>query len=515
MREIHFVDTTLRDGQQSLWALGMKTGAMLPIAGQLDRAGFESLEFFVSIMIKKYVREHKENPWIWLREGTKRFRRTRLRNHGGMHGSGAFEKLPHAVMRLLIERVVSYGITLTRTSNCWNDFLEMKQELQDLRDVGMETIVNLIYSVSPRHTDQYYADKAREAASIRPYRICFKDVGGLLTPERVRTLIPAILKNAAAVPVEYHAHCNNGLAPLCYLEAVKLGISTLHTAVPPLANGSSQPSIFNVAKNLRALGHTPIINEEEIKPVEEHFTAFADSAGLPIGQPFAYDESQYLHQVPGGVISNLRHQLRLIGQEDKLQATLEEAAHVRADFGYPIMVTPLSQFVVSQAAINVMVGERYKEVTDQVIQYALGLWGKDAASLMDPDVKDKILSRARAKDWETWKPPELSLKDVRKKFGGAVSDEELLLRVYAGEDAVKALGAAGAPREHLNGKQPLIRLLEELSRKNDCTRIVIRQPTFSLTLGKQQVHAQSNTFKGSDVQKFQGEEGSLGSKLEC
>ncbi len=122
MSEISFIDTTLRDGQQSLWALGMKTDAMLGAAAQMDRIGFESMEFFVSIMIKKYVRELKENPWDWVREGTKRFRHTRLRNHGGLHGSGAFEKLPHAALKLLAERVVSYGITLTRTSNCWNDF---------------------------------------------------------------------------------------------------------------------------------------------------------------------------------------------------------------------------------------------------------------------------------------------------------------------------------------------------------------------------------------------------------
>jgi oxaloacetate decarboxylase alpha subunit len=485
MSEIHFVDTTLRDGQQSLWALGMRTGAMLPIAGQMDTAGFESMEFFVSIMIKKYVREHKENPWVWLREGTQRFHRTRLRNHGGMHGSGAFEKLPPAVMRLLIERVVSYGITLTRTSNCWNDFQSLKEELSELRKIGMETIVNLIYSVSPRHTDDYYAAKAREAASIRPYRICFKDVGGLLTPERARLLIPAILRNAGDVPVEYHAHCNNGLAPLCYLEAVKLGITTLHTSVPPLANGSSQPSILNLAKNLRALGHTPVVDEGQIKPIEDHFTAVAKRERLPIGKPFAYDESQYLHQVPGGVISNLRHQLRLVGKENKLQATLEEAARVRADFGYPIMVTPLSQFVVSQAAINVIVGERYKEVTDQVIQYALGLWGKEAPELMDPEVKDKLLSRARAREWQAWEPPNLSLEEVRKKFGGAsVSDEELLLRVYAGEDAVKSMAAANRPRDYLSAKQPLVRLIEELSSRKECRHVFIRKPGFSLTLGK-------------------------------
>ena len=130
----------------------------------------------------------------------------------------------------------------------------MRDEVRDLRELGMETIVNLIYSVSPRHTDDYYAQKAREAAAIQPYRICFKDVGGLLTPERARTLIPVIMQNAGAVPVEYHAHCNNGLAPLCYLEAVKHGITALHTAVPPLANGSSQPSMLNVAKQSSRLG---------------------------------------------------------------------------------------------------------------------------------------------------------------------------------------------------------------------------------------------------------------------
>jgi len=171
--------------------------------------------------------------------------------------------------------------------------------------------------------------------------------------------------------------------------------------------------------------------------------------------------------------------------EDKLQATLEEAARIRAEFGYPIMVTPLSQFVGSQAAINVIVGERYKEVTDQVIQYALGLWGEEAPALMDPDVKDRILSRARAREWQGWEPPEPSLKELRSRFGGpSVSDEELLLRVYAGEESVKAMSAAGSPREYLSAKQPLVRLIEELSGKKDCNYISIRKARLSLTLRK-------------------------------
>jgi oxaloacetate decarboxylase alpha subunit len=484
MKEISFIDTTLRDGQQSLWALNMKTAAMLGAAEAMDRIGFESLEFFVSIFIKKYIREHKENPWDWVREGVKRFHRTRLRNHGGLHGSGAMEKLPQAAMQLLAERLVHYGITLTRTSNCWNDFAELRGEVIDLRRIGMDTVANLIFSVSPRHTDEYYAQKAREAAAIAPYRICFKDVGGLLTPARARTLIPAIMQNAGGVPVEYHAHCNNGLAPLCYLEAIQHGITSLHTAIPPLANGSSQPSVLNMAKNLRALGYAPQVDEAAVAPVVEHFTAVAQRAGLAIGQPFAYDESQYLHQVPGGVISNLRHQLKLVGKEDKLPESLEEAAQVRADFGYPIMVTPLSQFVVSQAAINVIVGARYKEVTDQVIQYALGIWGKEAAEIMDRNVKDKILSRGRARDWQGWQPSDMSLHEVRQKYGATVSDEELLLRIYAGADAVDAFMNADAPKPQVDGRQSLLQLIEQLSKKKETSHIYIRREGVSLTLGK-------------------------------
>jgi oxaloacetate decarboxylase alpha subunit len=227
-----------------------------------------------------------------------------------------------------------------------------------------------------------------------------------------------------------------------------------------------------------------VVNDKEVKPVEDHFTAVAKRDGLAIGRPFAYDESQYLHQIPGGVISNLRHQLRLLGKEDKLAETLEEAAHVRADFGYPIMVTPLSQFVVSQAAINVIVAERYKEVTDQVIQYALGHWGKDAPALLDADVKDKILNRPRAKEWEGWAPPDSSLHEVRQKYGASVSDEELLLRVYAGAEAVSALQTDGTPKPQLDGKQSLLQLIEQLSKKKDCHHVYIRRKGISLTLGK-------------------------------
>ncbi|HEY1231784.1 MAG TPA: hypothetical protein VGH22_00235 [Candidatus Binatia bacterium] len=485
MKEIHFVDTTVRDGQLSLWALGMRTGAMLAIAEQMDRCGFESMEFFGFAGYIKMVREHKENPWDWMGLGAKKFHRTRLRYHGGL--ATGFEKIPRSVRLLMIERVVAHGITLTRSSDPWNDYEAAAMEIEALKKLGMDVVINIIYSVSPRHTDAYYAERARQAAAIRPYRICFKDVGGLLTPDRAHTLIPLIQKNIGNVPLEFHGHCNNGLGPFNYLEAMKLGIETLHTAIPPLANGSSQPSIFNIAANSRALGFNPLVDLQAVKPVERHFTYIAKREGHPVGAQREYDHAQYLHQVPGGMISNLRHQLRSMGMKDRLQETLEEAGRVRAEFGYPIMVTPLAQFVGSQAAVNVITGERYKEVTDQSIQYALGHWGKEAPAVMDPSVKDKILNRPRANDWRKWSPPDLSLKEVRQKFGGpGVSDEELVLRVIAGEAAVKSMLAAGAPREYVSADLPLIRLIGELSKRKDVSQVYIRKGEMMLRLEQKQ-----------------------------
>jgi len=480
--DVKFIDTTVRDGNQSLWALNMRTDAMLDAAEYIDQAGFEAAEFFVTVQFKKMVRELKENPWEWLRLGTQRFKKTPLRLHGGLK---TIEKMPMCVFELMIQRIMDYGITVTRTSNSWNNYDEFEIEKQALKRLGMDTVVNLIYSVSPRHTDEYYAQKAREAAAIKPICICFKDVGGLLTLDRARTLIPIVLENVGDTPVEFHAHCNNGLAPLCYLEAVELGMTTLHTAIPPLANGSGQPSVFNVARNLRAMGHNPLIDEEVLRPASDHLNYIAKREGLPTGRVMEYDESQYTHQVPGGMISNFRHQLKMIHMEDKLDAILRECVQVRKEFGYPIMVTPLSQFVGTQAAMNVIAGERYKEVTDQAIQYALGHWGREGAEYMDPDVKDKILSRPRARQWERWEPPTPSIQEVRRQIGAThLSDEDFVLWAFAGEEAARALSTSGTPRRYLSASTPLVRLISELTRQEKVNQVYIRRPDFSLTLSR-------------------------------
>ena len=480
---IRFVDTTIRDGHQSLWAENMTTGMMLPVAEAMDRAGFDAIELISSSHLKKCVRELKEDPWARVKLVSERVTRTPLRLNAGRFS--AFDITPRSMYRLFMERMAANGIREARISEEWNELEGWEWKVKVSRDVGINPVPNIIYSVSPKHTDDYFAERTRQAASLKVNRLCLKDPGGLLTPERVQTLVPIMFQNANGIPVELHTHCTTGLGPLCCLEAVKQGIKIVNTALPPLADGSSNPSLFNVAKNLRALGYQTLIDEEILKSVSEHFTYIAKREGFPIGAPVEYDYSQYQHQVPGGMISNLRFQLRKVGMESKIDQALEETMRVRAELGYPIMVTPLSQFVGSQAAINVIVGERYKEVTDQIIQYALGYWGKEGAELMAPEVKAKILDRPRGKEWSEWQPPEPSVVEIRKKMNAEnVSDEELLLRWNLGVDEIETMRAAGAPKEYLTARQPLVNLLDALSKKKEYRQIVIQKGDIRVELNR-------------------------------
>ncbi|MPZ89984.1 MAG: hypothetical protein GEU81_18440, partial [Nitriliruptorales bacterium] len=362
----------------------------------------------------------------------------------------------------MISKAVDLGIRYTRIGDNWNRITRLRDKKERLERLGMRPVINVMYSVSARHTDEYFIERARQAAAIQPFRICFKDVGGLLTPERTRELVPKLLAETGDIPWEFHGHCNNGLGPLNALEAVKAGVQYVHTAVPPLANGNSQPSVFNVARNLRALGYDAPLDLEALQPASDHLRAVARQEGFPEGQPVEYSERQYTHQIPGGMISNLVYQLQQAGLGDRIEETLEEAAQVRADFGYPIMVTPLSQFVGSQAAINVILGERYKQVSDDVIHYAWGRHGGDEAIAgMDPEVRAKILDRPRARELEHFEVPEPTLRELRQRYGESTSDEELILRAIVGDDAAEVVRAASARHAGADGR-PLVELLREL-----------------------------------------------------
>jgi oxaloacetate decarboxylase alpha subunit len=481
MNEIHFVDTTIRDGHQSLWAERMSTGMMLPIAKRLDDAGFLAIELLSGSHIKKAVRELREDPWERIRRVAERVPNTPLRLIAGRVNTFGFD--PPCMYELFIERMAANGIRQARISEPWNDLPGWRYRTEVARKFGLDPIINLIYSVSPVHTDEYYAERCRQAVTLKPFRLCLKDPGGLLTPERTRTLVPVVLANSGGIPVELHSHCTTGLGPLVALEAVKLGIRIVNTGIPPLADGSALPSVFNVAHNLRALGYKPVINEEPLHPVSEHLYAVAKREGFPLGVPGEYDEATYQHQVPGGMISNLGHQLRQVGKEAQLADALVETSRVRVELGYPIMVTPLSQFVGSQAAINVIIGERYKEVTDQVIRYALGHFGEEAVTAMDQEVRAKILDRPRAKEIMAQTRTHPTMADMRRDLDAAtVSDEELLLRWLLTKDDIAAMRAAGPAQEYVTARHPLVKLMAELTQRSDCNLIQVSKTGFALTL---------------------------------
>lgn len=482
--DVRFVDTTLRDGHASLWAERMPTSMMLAVAEPMDSVGYVALEVIATSHFKKCVRELREDPFERLDLLHARLRRTPMAAMCGSQPPSTFGFAPQSVIRLFLERMAAHGIRRMHMMEASNDMARMEPTLKLAQSIGLEVQAALVYSFSPRHTDSYYGAKARQAAQIGADRIYLKDPGGLITPERVKTLIPAILHGAGRVPVEFHSHCTTGLAPLAYLEAIRLGIGVVHTAIPPLANGASQPSLFNVAQNLEAMGKTLLADRQMAEEASRRLQRMAKSAGFPEGKPLEYDYAQYVHQVPGGVISNLRHQLTQMGAQERLSDVLDETVRVRADLGYPIMVTPFSQFVVSQATINVLLGDRYREVTDEVIHYTLGHFGEEAASGIDPQARGIILDRPRARDLEGFSPPEPSLGELRSSLGGPdLSDDELLLRyIMGGAKEVTAMRELGRVQQPA-GASAIVNLIDVLGQKSHLRHVAIEKGDFRLVLG--------------------------------
>jgi oxaloacetate decarboxylase alpha subunit len=463
---VRIVDTTLRDGQQSLWACRMSSDAMVPTLADLDAAGFDGIEIFVaSAQFTRFVRDLHEDPWNWLRYAVKGVNKTPLRLHGAIRS--AFAAVPRCVQDLLLSRMSEMGVRVTRASDPWNSPEGLAKTIGAMREHRIDTVANIIYSVSPKHTVEYYAQRTRQIAALRPYRLCFKDVGGLLTPESAAEVLPVVLANTGGIPIEYHAHCNNGFAGYLSLYAADLGFEYIHTAIPPLADGSSNPSVFSLVSNLRARGHQVELDLEPLERVRAHLTRVAKLESLPIGVPQAYDETTYAHQVPGGMISNLRFQLDQLRMTDRLDEVIAEISQLRAELGYPIMVTPLSQFIGTQSVLNVISGKRYSNVPDEIIQYALGQWGSEAVSSMDAKVKEIILDRPRAAAVQASTEDEPSLVEVRARYGEALSDEELIVRVFSG------LGSAPLPwhtgvvpaqtYDEYSARRPMLSLLQSLS----------------------------------------------------
>jgi oxaloacetate decarboxylase alpha subunit len=485
--EIGLVDVSLRDGNQSLWgATGLRTAHILPIAPVMDRAGFRALDFTSSTHMGVAVRTHREDPWERIRLTRAAMPDTPLQFIGTGFRFISWEAAHRDLMRLVYERLVAAGISRFAVLDPMHDMDAVLATARMIRAAGgTEIVAALTYTVSRVHDDAFYAGLAGQmAASPDIDRAYVKDPAGLLTPERARTLIPAVRARLGATPLELHAHCTIGLSPLTYLAAADLGVDVLQVACGALAGGTSLPDAERVAANLRAQGHTVTVDDRLLTRVAGYFSRLAEAESLPAGAPREYDAAFMRHQVAGGVMTTLRRQLTELGLGGKFGAVMEEVSQVRAELGYPIMVTPFPQMVCGQALANVLGPQRYATVSDQVIRYVLGRFGRPTAPV-EPWVHDRILDRPRAREL-AGEPPPLTPAELRKRMPSGIGDEELLLRFglpAEDVDAMLAAGPAGPPARHYNpDTRALLSLLDGLRTRRPASRLVIGKPGFRLEL---------------------------------
>ncbi len=478
MAKIDLVDISIRDGNQSLWgATGLNTAQIVQIAPVMDRVGFRALDFNSSTHMAMAVRYKQENP---------------LGPHpphpcGGAQHAAAIhhdgiplhllETADPDFMRLVYRSIARAGIGRVIVLDPMHDLDGLLTSAQMAKEEGIaDVMAALTYTVSAVHDDAFYAGIARAAAAC-PYvdRVYIKDPAGILLPDRARTLVLAVKAVMGDKPLEIHAHCTIGLAPLAYMVAAEHGVDAVHTGAGALANGTSLPSASRTVSNLREMGHSVDIDDRSLALVESYFTRLADAEGLPKGTPQEFDAAYLRHQMPGGALTTLERQLKELGQEDRLAAVIEEVPRVRAELGYPIMVTPFPQIVSTQALFNVIGAERYANVSDQVIRYVLGKFGRPTAPV-DANVLDKILSKPRAKELMT-EAPALNPKDLRKRFGPRMTDEEMLLRSVMPEDQVDAMLAKGPAKLGYNpDTRGLMDLLRDVTARSDVSELDVEKP---------------------------------------
>ena len=482
MAEIKIIDTTLRDAHQSLWATRMTTAMMLPVADKMDRIGLETIDLMSAIQFDVCVRYLKENPWERLRLMRSRVTRTKLQSAMRSKSLLSFDVQPDDVNYLWLECLARNGIRRVRAIDALSDLDNIVGILRKVKQLGMESVGSVVFCQSPVHTDEFYACKTRELIERADIDVMMlKDPGGLLTPDRIRTLVPALLKVTGKVPLELHSHCMTGLAPLVYLEGVRLGVTQIQTSIAPLANGPAQPATQTVARNLRSMGYEINIDDPLVDEVGAHFRAVAKQEGLPLGVPTEYDQFHYEHQLPGGMLTNMRFQLQQAGLIDKFDAVLAETARVFRDLGWPAMVTPFSQLVGTQAVLNVVQGERYRTVPDEVKKYALGYYGRTLAPV-DPEVLDRIVANGSSRIGLVPQPLPDAVPALRRKYPNMNDEERLLRHLYAGSQVDDML-AAGAMRTDYYFEKPVVRLLRELAQRRPAGRIHISKGALKLDIG--------------------------------
>jgi oxaloacetate decarboxylase alpha subunit len=347
---------------------------------------------------------------------------------------------------------------------------------------GEFVIAALVFTLSPIHDDQHYVAAARRlAASADVDAIYIKDPGGLLSPRRASTLIPAVKAVIGTKPLELHSHCTIGLGELLYMDAADYGVSAVQCASGATADGISNPPSLRVVENLRALGHTVPVDTAALIEVNRYFTRIAQAEGLPAGAPQAFDATYLRHQLPGGMIGTMRRQLAEQGLAHLEGAVIEEIGRVREELGWPIVMTPFSQILLTQALLNVTGRERYAVIPDEAIRYALGRFGRPNIPIA-PEVLERIVSLARTRELRA-EPAMAPLPELRARLGRELSDEEFLLRATMPATLVDAMRGAGPAARHYDpDTKPVMELLRRVLRLRGIANLSVVKEDFRLEL---------------------------------
>ena len=474
-----FVDVTLRDGHQCLWSTRMTTAMMTPILGALDRVGYEYINILGGAVFDVCVRFLHENPYrrvglLCSRLATPCDALTRGQS------LYTFELFPDDVVALNSRVLAGLGIEVLTVYDALNDNRNVESSIRSAHEAGMQVNAMITYTLSPVHTDDYYVERARELMALHADFISIKDPTGLLTPDRARSLFPALIAVAGTTPLQLHSHCQSGLAPEVYGIAIEQGFRHGYTAAEPLANGASLPATEDIDARARALGRVTGIDCAALAEVSGYFSWLAEREGKPRGRIARYDPALYEHQIPGGMISNLRSQLNAMQLEHRLPEILDEAAQVRRDLGYPIVVSPFAQFIVTQAVLNVVQGERYRTIPDEVRKYAMGYYGRLAA---EPSAEFMDRADIGPHDFVTARPGEHIapwLPRLRAELGAGASDEDLLLAAFYDDNLLAPLRKPAPPYRFRTS--PLHELIRHIGTRSGLTRARIRFAGTDITL---------------------------------
>ena len=466
-KSVGVIDVTLRDAHQCLWATRMTTAMMAELAPRLDRAGFEAIDLAGGAVFDVCVRYLRENPWERMRILSEWVTQTPLIVMTRSQSLFTFEFFADDIVALTSERIFANGIRYHTPYDALNDMRNMIVPVKAAKQVGLYTAGGVVFTVSPVHTDDYYERKTRELIALGVDAIYLKDASGLLTPERAATLIPVLKAACGTLPLQLHSHCLTGLSPYVATKAIELGVNVVHTATSTLANGASHPATEQFVGNARKQGFDVPVDLAVVEDVAERLRYIAQREGKPLGEIVEYDAFHYEHQMPGGMISNIRSQLAPLGLVHRLPDVLEEAARVRCELGYPIIVSPFAQFVMTQAVLNVMSRERYATVPDEVRKYVLGYYG-EVAGPIDPDVMDRI---TRGEAPTTERPGdrlEPGIPKLRAERGPFTNDDDLLLAAFYPETELKALRDAGPIKtDYPLSATPIATLLKEIALRPD------------------------------------------------